>query len=185
MTEIEDDNFGIDIRNNALNNIKKYTELIDDESKDLEIGIYNWAIDYCTRTNMQPYWKNDVFMNIYNSKLVLLLSKLDVTSDSYTKCLYEKIKDRTYKPHDLANLEEYELDPDKYNQVLTKKLEYERNELNHIDSNTGATTELFKCFKCKQRKCSYYELQIRSADEPATIFISCLNPKCKNKWRIG
>lgn len=181
----ENDLDGPIIRNKSLDNIKKYTALIDDESQDLEIGVYNWTIDYCTRNNMQPYWKNEVFANIYNVKMISLLSKLDSKSINYSKDLCDKIKDNTYKPHDLANLEEYELEPDRYNQVLTKKLEFERNELNHIDATVGATTELFKCFKCKQRKCSYYELQIRSADEPATIFISCLNNKCKNKWRIG
>ena len=54
-----------------------------------------------------------------------------------------------------------------------------------LNSNMEAKTDLFKCGKCKQRKCSYYEMQIRSADESATIFITCLNPACKNKWRIG
>ena len=31
-----------------------------------------------------------------------------------------------------------------------------------------ASTDAFKCGKCKQRKCTYYQLQTRSADEPMT-----------------
>ena len=42
-------------------------------------------------------------------------------------------------------------------------------------------TDEYKCGKCKQRKCTYYELQTRSADEPMTTFILCL--ECGNKWR--
>lgn len=45
----------------------------------------------------------------------------------------------------------------------------------------GATTDAFKCGKCGKRKCTYYEKQTRSADEPMTVFVSCMN--CGNKWR--
>ena len=44
-----------------------------------------------------------------------------------------------------------------------------------------AMTDQFKCGRCKSRKCIYYELQTRSADEGMTIFITCLN--CGNRWR--
>ena len=39
----------------------------------------------------------------------------------------------------------------------------------------------FTCSKCKSKKCTYYEMQTRSADEPATIFITCLD--CGKNWR--
>jgi len=42
-------------------------------------------------------------------------------------------------------------------------------------------TDMFKCGKCKQRKTTYYQKQIRSADEPMTTFVECLN--CGNKWK--
>lgn len=37
------------------------------------------------------------------------------------------------------------------------------------------------CIACKQKKVVYYEKQTRSADEPMTIFYSCLN--CGKNWR--
>jgi hypothetical protein len=33
-----------------------------------------------------------------------------------------------------------------------------------------ATTNQFQCGKCKQRKCTYYQMQTRSADEPVSGF---------------
>jgi transcription elongation factor S-II len=45
-----------------------------------------------------------------------------------------------------------------------------------------ATTDQFQCGKCRQRKCTYYQMQTRSADEPMTTFVSCLN--CGNKWKF-
>ena len=44
-----------------------------------------------------------------------------------------------------------------------------------------ASTDAFKCGKCKQRKCTYYQLQTRSADEPMTstfVFMFYFSP-----WR--
>lgn len=45
-----------------------------------------------------------------------------------------------------------------------------------------ASTDMFKCGKCKQRKCTYFQMQTRSADEPLTTFVSCVN--CGNRWRF-
>lgn len=45
-----------------------------------------------------------------------------------------------------------------------------------------ASTDMFKCGKCKERKCTYFQMQTRSADEPLTTFVSCVN--CGNRWRF-
>jgi len=45
----------------------------------------------------------------------------------------------------------------------------------------SAATDEFKCYKCQKRQCTYYQLQTRSADEPMTTFITCLN--CGNRWK--
>ncbi|KAG0459459.1 hypothetical protein HPP92_022587 [Vanilla planifolia] len=45
-----------------------------------------------------------------------------------------------------------------------------------------ATTDQFKCGRCGQRKCTYYQLQTRSADEPMTTFVTCVN--CNNHWKF-
>lgn len=34
---------------------------------------------------------------------------------------------------------------------------------------TQAETDAFKCGRCHQRKCTYYQMQTRSADEPMTV----------------
>lgn len=41
---------------------------------------------------------------------------------------------------------------------------------------TNAETDAFKCSRCQQRKCTYYQMQTRSADEPMTVsafFVWC------------
>lgn len=45
-----------------------------------------------------------------------------------------------------------------------------------------ATTDQFKCGRCGKRKTTYYQLQTRSADEPMTTFVTCV--ECNNHWKF-
>jgi transcription elongation factor S-II len=49
---------------------------------------------------------------------------------------------------------------------------------NGIDPNKGGE---FKCSRCKSSKTTFHEKQTRSADEPMTVFVLCLN--CGKRWR--
>ena len=62
--------------------------------------------------------------------------------------------------------------------ILEEK--YNRDKLMYEEVEE-ANTDFYKCGRCKQRKCSYYEMQTRSADEPMTQFITCL--KCDNRLK--
>jgi len=55
--------------------------------------------------------------------------------------------------------------------------EAERGQRKHL-----ATTDQFRCGKCRQSKCTYYQMQTRSADEPMTTFVQCVN--CGNRWKF-
>ena len=64
---------------------------------------------------------------------------------------------------------------DKWKEMIEKKIKRDTHEA------VSMATDEFKCFKCMKRKCTYYQLQTRSADEPMTTFVSCLN--CGNNWK--
>ena len=49
------------------------------------------------------------------------------------------------------------------------------------DVTNVQTTDLYKCPRCKQRKCVFAEVQTRASDESATIFVKCVN--CDNHFR--
>ncbi|KAK4529252.1 hypothetical protein CCYA_CCYA01G0109 [Cyanidiococcus yangmingshanensis] len=45
----------------------------------------------------------------------------------------------------------------------------------------AASTDQFRCGKCGQRACTYFQMQTRSADEPMTTFVTCMH--CGNRWK--
>jgi len=51
-----------------------------------------------------------------------------------------------------------------------------------VAKNQGTETALFKCGKCGKRRTTYTQLQTRSADEPMTTFVLCLD--CGNRWKF-
>ena len=55
------------------------------------------------------------------------------------------------------------------------------NESEKYNLKVESMTDIFRCRKCGNRKCIYYEVQTRSADEPMTQFITCLT--CNNRWK--
>mmetsp|Transcript_17406 Transcript_17406/g.28596 ORF Transcript_17406/g.28596 Transcript_17406/m.28596 type:complete len:110 (-) Transcript_17406:785-1114(-) len=41
------------------------------------------------------------------------------------------------------------------------------------------------CPQCSNTHAYFMQLQIRSADEPATLFFKCTNNDCQHRWREG
>ena len=56
-----------------------------------------------------------------------------------------------------------------------------KRDKNKFDTNIVASTDTFKCRKCHSNKCTYYQAQTKSADEPMTTFVSCID--CGNRWK--
>nr|XP_016444806.1 PREDICTED: transcription elongation factor TFIIS-like [Nicotiana tabacum]XP_016444807.1 PREDICTED: transcription elongation factor TFIIS-like [Nicotiana tabacum] len=45
-----------------------------------------------------------------------------------------------------------------------------------------ASTDKFKCGRCGKNQTTYYQMQTRSADEPMTTYVTCVN--CDNRWKF-
>ena len=48
--------------------------------------------------------------------------------------------------------------------------------------NKEMATDAYTCGRCFKKECTYYQLQTRSADEPMTTFVTCLN--CGKRWKF-
>lgn len=156
------------------------TGLTETQAKDIEIGVYNWCIYVATAHGVNKAWSDKVFQNTYVSKCRSVLANLDPESYVKNTRLVQRIQDGEFKPHEVAFMDVVNVFPEMWVEIQDLRLKQEENFHN---SKQVAKTDVFKCGKCKKRECSYYELQVRSADESSTIFVSCLN--CGNRWRIG
>jgi len=147
-------------------------------SLNLEKGIFNYTIQVAKQKNIVRKWDNDTFVLIYTDKFRSILFNLNAKSTVKNKELLKKLKTGKFKAHELAFMSHQELFPEKWKSLIEEKIKRDQNE-GKVD--LSAATDEFYCFRCKKRKCSYYQMQTRSADEPMTTFVTCL--LCGNNWR--
>tara|TARA_B110000967_G_scaffold184583_1_gene204140 strand:- start:3168 stop:3677 length:510 start_codon:yes stop_codon:yes gene_type:complete len=156
-------------------NIKlQFQKILDDEDKsiNLEKGIYNYAIKESNNNKIIKKWDNPYFVQLYLDRLKSIFVNLK------NEHLINKIKNNEITAQKLAFMTHQEMNEDIWKVLLDKKI---KRDANKYTNNTQASTDMFTCRKCKSKRCTYYELQTRSADEPATIFITCLD--CGKNWK--
>jgi transcription elongation factor S-II len=166
------------IRNNC---VLKFNKLISDESlsRNIEKNIYNFVINNAKENNINRKWDNKIFYNLYFSKIRSLYMNLDKNSYIKNNYLLDKIKSGEIKSSEITNLSVYEIHPDNWKEIIEEKIKRDKM---MYELKPESMTERYKCRKCGSRKCSYYEMQTRSADEPMTQFFTCLD--CKNRWKM-
>jgi transcription elongation factor S-II len=157
--------------------IKDKLELNENRAKNFEIGLYNYTIKESKKRKIIRKWENPYFVLIYKDKFRSIWNNL--FNNSSSENLIKKIKNNEIKTYDLAMMSHQELNMDIWKELINSKIKRDKN---MGEDNLSAATDEFKCYKCKKRKCTYYQMQTRSADEPITTFVSCLN--CGNRWKF-
>ena len=157
------------------NIVSKLSEIIGDNkiTTNLEKGILNYSIDVSNKQNIVKKWDNELFVIIYTERLRTIMFNLQKNESLLTQ-----IKNKEIKSHKLAFMTHQEMNPEKWKPLIEDKKIRDKNMYNpQIDANT----DNFTCRKCKSKRCSYYQLQTRSADEPMTTFVTCID--CGNRWK--
>lgn len=144
---------------------------------NLEKGLYNATIQRAMRTNIARQWSNPRFLDAYRQRKQTVLANLDPASYVGNTLLLRRLMNQEMLPHTVAFLKPEELFPERWATFLQEQAK-EAAKGEYVP--TGYYTQ-YKCGKCGERKTSITEVQIRSADEPMTQFITCL--VCKHKWR--
>jgi len=147
-------------------------------SRKIEQTIYNSAIKQAKDKHIKRLWTNKVFKELYLSKMRSIYSNLSTNTFVNNTSFKQRILNNEIDVDHISDLSVYDIFPENWAHLLDKKTK--RDKLKY-EFKPEAMTDQFKCRKCSSRSCSYYEVQTRSADEPMTQFISCLD--CGNRWK--
>ena len=164
------DTFRSNIRTKLYN--KFFLEGSESHASNLEKGIYNWALKEATSKKVVKKWDNPFFVQIYLDHLRSIYINLK------NNPLVQQVISGEIKSHTIAFMSHQEFRPEKWDEMIRLK---SIRDLSKFETNLEACTDTFTCRKCKSKKCSYYAQQVRSSDEPMTLFISCL--ECGARWK--
>jgi transcription elongation factor S-II len=153
---------------------KKLNELFTNEKcgLNLEKGIHNWALKEATNRKVVKKWDNPYFVQIYLDHLRSIFINLK------NEKLVKMVNSGEIKSHTIAFMTHQEMCPEKWDDLIQAKMKRDKNK---FEANLEAATDTFKCRKCHSKKCTYYQMQTRSADEPMTTFVTCI--ECGNRWK--
>jgi DNA-directed RNA polymerase subunit M/transcription elongation factor TFIIS len=131
-------------------------------AEQIEKSIYIFSEDYAENNNT-PFLLENIYISKADELYCLLKNNLKNAQEAFKSNKIDAANIAYIKPSDL-NLK---LSNSLYIDIIKKR---ELNMMLHEKKGSVA----FECKKCKKRKCSITEKQVRSADEPATQFITCL-----------
>ena len=162
----------MELSESRLNIIKLLNKYINDNNKvtKIENSIYRYTINTIKlNDNLSDY-----FDNIYNDKFNDIYE--NINGNINNNYLLSNINNGNIDLDNISIMKPEELFPDKWKKIIN------RLDLINEKQKNMATTDLFTCKKCKNNRCSVFELQTRSADEPMTTFVTCI--VCKNTWKF-
>jgi transcription elongation factor S-II len=144
----------------------------------LEEIILAISIKEAKRKYVNKHFDNSLFQICYMSAARRILSNLNQESYVKNTHLLSRILQGHLSIEHLADMDVTDYAPTIYG-PLREQMNLREQHL--LEGNKAMATDLFKCGRCHKRECTYYELQTRSADEPMTKFITCVN--CGSHWK--
>ena len=151
--------------------------LSSEEIMLLEKAVYNQCIHEAGKFHVVCDWSYPLFEQLYKSKMRHICANLHPTCYIQNTKLLERYKAKEFTFEDLVTWNETEIFPERNKELAEKQFQREQRLL---EGNKANATDQFYCGRCHKRQCTYYELQTRSADEPMTIFVQCVN--CGKRW---
>ena len=150
----------------------------EDDLMDLERGVYNATLEDAKKHMVPLTWDHDTFKWMYSMIAKRTLTNFYPNSYAGNKSLLEWWKEGEFTLESIGHWTPYELNPANWKDLKDQQF---RRDKRILEGNLAMATDRFRCSQCKKKMCTYYELQTRSADEPMTIFISCVN--CGKNWK--
>ncbi|NBP66738.1 MAG: hypothetical protein EBU66_19080 [Bacteroidetes bacterium] len=148
------------------------------ECNEFERCIYNGTIRIAGQRHVGKSWSHPPFVEVYTQYAKHLSSNFYPNSYVSNTELYDRYRAGEITFNDISEMDTYQLFESRWAHSFQQQQIREKRQL---EGNKSMATDQFLCTRCFKRECTYYEMQTRSADEPMTIFITCLN--CGKHWR--
>ena len=157
--------------------IENFGEFLDETTcKHLEEAILHVVCEQAIKENIDVDWNNRVFWNMYRSRAI---SFYEYCRSPGNENWLEKVRTYEITCRQFAEMTAVDLCPSRWKDSIEKIIESEKKL--YAKNENGSI--FMPCSGCKKRtKCDYYQMQTRSADEPMTTFVTCL--ECDRRWKF-
>jgi transcription elongation factor S-II len=152
---------------------QRYVEIgiPSDIANALEVALLQRCIRDCAKQGIEVTWANVAFWNHYRGRCIQFYEN---APDWIPKLVSGELT-----PAAFAEMTVVELSPKRWKAQIEAQIAKEK----HLYSPSGSASIYFYCSSCKKKtKCDYYQMQTRSADEPMTTFVTCL--ECDRRWKF-
>lgn len=167
------------LRNHVITEFSSIFDIDEGDSlcTDLEKCIVRHSKQTIEKSSGIAAWDNHKFTNIYKHKFLTLKRALSSNDN-----IRDKVKNKQVSVVEVVAMRPEQLQPEgAYAKAVEDNVHKEMYKEYLIQQAVDNHVGFFTCAKCKSIKTTYYQLQTRSADEPMTVYVSCLN--CGKRWK--
>jgi DNA-directed RNA polymerase subunit M/transcription elongation factor TFIIS len=142
-------------------------------ARHLERGVFNHALAAAHRRALLVHPGCPVFWRLYTERARTVWRNLRGCPE-----LLHSVRVGAVTAQELERMDALQLNKNHWRQELSAKT---KRDDHRFETRLVANTTEFTCAACGSRQCSTFEVQLRSSDEPSTVFVTCVD--CGERWR--
>jgi transcription elongation factor S-II len=163
--------------------IGNFTKLFDtpEIASEFELYLLKAIVETAKKDSIDVDWTNRIFWNMYRGRAMTLYENLKGPSGyvQNNEHIMERIRSGELHLKTVAEMSAIDLCPSRWKDAIDRMLAIDKK----LYSKEKNASIIMWCSACKKKtSCDYYQLQTRSADEPMTTFVTCL--ECDKRWKF-
>ena len=143
-------------------------------ARQLDTLLWNWTLLACERDHIPRYWTDKRLRYRYTTRALGLDFNLHHPKNP-------ALRSKSLSLRRLMSMTPQQMFPEFWKEVYERVAAKQLRRLAATMDPETAPDGAYTCGKCKSRKTVYSSMQIRSADEPMTNFVTCL--ACGKNWK--